>query len=318
MLEQIRKYVRLFRLKTTTIYLFPLVLAMSVGLEQVEGGVARPIPGAWKIVSSPLWLTVLFAYLAYFCGSFFASTLNCYVDAPADRVHDGLYKDQQIQLQPFVAGEMGRLETVLVFLLTGAGCVVFSLLVNLRFAIFMVGAVLVLGILYSHPWFRFKEKPLLDIITNMAGAVLILIAGMSVVSMDYPPALVMIFGSLLAATLYIPSVANDAPFDEAAGYRTSGVVFGQRRLIHAMVPMSTVLVPLGAWVVFTTRINWQYRLFDGIAAVAAVAATVMVLMLFHPPHIELNPLILLVPIGALLVFYFVLGLVSVATWSPVG
>lgn len=312
------KYVRLFRLKTTVIYLFPLVLALSVGLEQVENGAARPIPASLRPVASPLWLTVLFAYLAYLCGSFFASTLNCYVDVPADRVHDGLYKDQQIQRQPFVTGEMGRLETVLAFALTGGGCVVFSVLVNMRFAIFMVGAVLVLGILYSHPWFRFKEKPLLDIATNMAGAVLILIAGMSVVSIDYPPALVMILGALLAATLYIPSVANDAPFDEAAGYRTSGVVFGQRRLIHAMVPMSAILVPLGVWVVFSSSINWQYRLFDGVAAVAAVLATVLVFFLFHPPHIELNPLVMLVPIGALLLFYFLLGLVRVATWNPAG
>lgn len=312
------KYVRLFRPKTTVIYLFPLVLALSVGLEQVESGAARPISDSWKLVSPPLILTVLFAYLAYFCGSFFASTLNCYVDVPADRVHDGLYKDQQIQLQPFVTGEMGRLETVLAFTLTAAGCVVFSVLVNYRFAIFMVGSVLVLGILYSHPWFRFKEKPVLDILTNMTGAVLILIAGMSVVSSDYPPTLVMVFGALLAATLYIPSVANDEPFDRTAGYRTSAVVFGQRRLIKAMVPMTVVVVPLGVWVVLSTQINWQYRLFDGIAAVAAVVATVMALLLFHPPHIELNPLILLVPIGTLLVFFFVLGLVSVATWSPVG
>jgi 4-hydroxybenzoate polyprenyltransferase len=310
---QLSKYVRLFRLKTTTIYIFPLVLALSVGIEQVQRGIASPVPSSWKLVSLPMWAAVLFAYLAYFSGSFFASTLNCYIDVPADRVHDGLYKDQQIQLQPFVTGEMSRLETVLTFVLTGVGCVVFSLLVNLKFAVFMLGSVFVLGILYSHPWFRFKEKPVLDAVTNAFGAVLILIAGMSAVSSDYPPMLVMVFGALLAVTLYIPSVANDAPFDAAAGYRTSGVVFGQRRLIHAMIPLSAIIVPLGVWVVLSSSINWQYRLFDGIAALAAVLATIMALVLFHPPHIELNPLILLVPIGSLLVLYFVLGIVRLAT-----
>jgi len=307
------KYVRLFRLKTTLIYLFPLVLALSVGLEQIDQGVVRPIPASWVLVSLPAWAAVVFAYLAYLSGSFFASTLNCYVDVPADRVHDGMFKDQDIQLQPFVTGEMSRLETVLTFVITGLGCIVFSLLVNLRFAAFMIGAVLVLGILYSHPWFRFKEKPVLDAVTNAAGAVLVLIAGMSVSSSDFPPLAVMFFGGLLAITLYIPSVANDAPFDEAAGYRTSAVVFGQKRLIHAMIPLTAVIVPLGVWIVLQPSINWQYRLFDGIAALAAVVATVMALMLFHPPHIELNPLILLTPIGVLLAFYFVLGIVWLAT-----
>ena len=130
---------------------------------------------------------------------------------------------------------------------------------------------------------------------------------------SYAGMIIMVFGGLLAITLYIPSVANDAPFDEAAGYRTSAVVFGQKRLIHAMIPLTAVIVPLGVWIVLQPSINWQYRLFDGIAALAAVVATVMALMLFHPPHIELNPLILLTPIGVLLAFYFVLGIVWLAT-----
>jgi 4-hydroxybenzoate polyprenyltransferase len=75
------KYIRLFRLKSTLIYLFPFVLALSVGIQQVRQGAARPVPYSW--------VAVLFAYLAYFCGSFFSSTLNFYADVPADRVHDG-------------------------------------------------------------------------------------------------------------------------------------------------------------------------------------------------------------------------------------
>ena len=49
------KYVRLFRLKTTLIYLFPLVLALSVGLEQIDQGAVRPIPASWVLVSLPAW-----------------------------------------------------------------------------------------------------------------------------------------------------------------------------------------------------------------------------------------------------------------------
>jgi 4-hydroxybenzoate polyprenyltransferase len=298
------KYIRLFRLKSTLIYLFPFVLALSVGIQQVRQGAARPVPYSW--------VAVLFAYLAYFCGSFFSSTLNFYADVPADRVHDGLYKDQDISKQPFVSGEMSKLETVLVFAVTGIGCVVFSVLVNWRFAVFMVGAVLLLGVLYSHPWFRFKEKPVLDIVTNATGAVLILYAGMAIVSRDNPPFIPILFGWLFSAAMYMPSVANDVPFDKAAGYRTSGVVFGQKRLVLAMIPTVALMVPVGIWGVFSTSLNWEYRLFCLLGTGAAILATATVWLLFNPPHIELNPDFYLVPLAALLLLYFIVSIVKLA------
>jgi 4-hydroxybenzoate polyprenyltransferase len=298
------KYIRLFRLKSTLIYLFPFVLALSVGIQQVRQGAARPVPYSW--------VAVLFAYLAYFCGSFFSSTLNFYADVPADRVHDGLYKDQDISKQPFVSGEMSKLETVLVFAVTGIGCVVFSVLVNWRFAVFMVGAVLLLGVLYSHPWFRFKEKPVLDIVTNATGAVLILYAGMAIVSRDNPPFIPILFGWLFSAAMYMPSVANDVPFDKAAGYRTSGVVFGQKRLVLAMIPTVALMVPVGIWGVFSTSLNWEYRLFCLLGTGAAILATATVWLLFNPPHIELNPDFYLVPRAALLLLYFIVSIVKLA------
>lgn len=298
------KYIRLFRLKSTLIYLFPFVLALSVGLQQVQQGTARPVPYSW--------VTVLFAYLAYFSGSFFSSTLNFYADVPADRVHDGLYKDQDISKQPFVSGEMSKLETVLVFSITGVGCVVFSVLVNWRFAVFMLSAVLLLGMLYSHPWFRFKEKPVLDIVTNATGAVLILYAGMAIVSMDNPPFIPILFGWLFSAAMYMPSVANDEPFDKAAGYRTSGVVFGQKRLVYAMIPVVALMVPVGIWGALSTSLNWEYRLFCLLGTGAAILATATVWLLFNPPHIELNPDFYLVPLAALLLVYFVVSIVKLA------
>jgi 4-hydroxybenzoate polyprenyltransferase len=300
------KYIRLFRLKSTLIYLFPFVLALSVGIQQTNQGAARPA------VPPYTWYTVLFAYLAYFCGSFFSSTLNFYADVPADRVHDGLYKDQDISKQPFVTGEVSKTQGIMMMAVLAAGCVAFSLLVNWRFAVFMIGAVLLLGVLYSHPWFRFKEKPVLDIVTNATGAVLILVAGMAIVSSDYPPAIPMIFGWLFSAAMYMPSVANDVPFDEVAGYRTSGVVFGQRRLVLAMIPMMVLLVPVGIWGALSSSLNWQYRLFCLLGTGAAVLATLTVYILFNPPHIELNPDIYLVPLALLLGLYFVVSIVGMA------
>jgi len=131
------KYIRLFRLKSTLIYLFPFVLALSVGIQQTNDGIAHAVHYTW--------VTVLFAYLAYFMGSFFSSTLNFYADVPADALHDGFYKDQDISKQPFVTGDVSKAEGWVVMGITGAACVVFSFLVNLRFAAFMLGAVLLLG-----------------------------------------------------------------------------------------------------------------------------------------------------------------------------
>lgn len=296
------KYIRLFRLKSTLIYLFPFVLALSVGIQQTNDGIAKMV--------SYTWITVLFAYLAYFSGSFFSSTLNFYADVPADRVHDGLYKDQDISKQPFVSGEMKKWETVMVFSVTGVGCVVFSLLVNWRFAAFMLGAVLLLGVLYSHPWFRFKEKPVLDVVTNATGACLILYAGMAIVSSDKPPFIPVLFGFLFSAAMYLPSVANDVPFDEAAGYKTSGVVFGQKRLVQAMAVIVALMVPVGIWGTLSRALNWEYRLFCFLGTGAAIVAVATVWFLYNPPHIELNPDFYLVPLAGLLLFYFVVSIVE--------
>jgi 4-hydroxybenzoate polyprenyltransferase len=299
------KYVKLFRFKVMLIYLFPLVLALSAGLSMIEEGTATPVHYTW--------VSVLFAYIAFFCGSFFSSSFNFYVDVAADRVHDGLYKaDRDMSKQPFVTGEISRRETVLLFTISGVGCVVFSLLVNLRFAAFMVGSVLLLGVLYNHPWFSFKSKPVLDIVTNATGAVLILCAGMAIVSSDWPPIQPIVFGWLFAADLYMPSVANDAPFDEAAGYRTSGVVFGQRNLILAMIPTTVLCAAAGIWAVLSPSLNWQYRLFNGLGIFAAIGFMVMMFVLYRPPHIELNTNLMIYPLAALLLFYFVLGIYELA------
>lgn len=298
------KYLRLFRLKSTLIYLFPFALALSVGIDQVNEGISSP--------AHHTWLTVLFAYLAYFAGSFFSSTLNFYADVPSDKVHDGMYKDQDISKQPFVTGEMSRAETILVFALTGVACVVFSLLVNWRFAAFMIGSVLLLGILYSHPWFRFKEKPVLDIVTNATGAVLILCAGMAAVSTDYPPVIPIVFGWLFSAAMYIPSVVNDVPFDQVAGYRTSGVVFGQKRLLMAMIPLVALIVPVGVWGALSPSLHWEYRLFCALGTPAALLALGTVFLLYNPPHIELNPDFYLVPLACLLALYFTMSIVGLA------
>jgi len=289
----LRKYYILLRPKSVFIYIFPLTL-----------GFAAAADGGGRISG---W-DVAFMYLGFLCGSMFSSSLNFYADAPADRLHNDMYKDQPISIQPFATGEMSQLETVLLFLLTGVGCVVFSLLVNYAFAVYMLGSVFLLGILYSHPWFRFKAKPVLDIVTNATGACIILVAGWKAVHITtWPPVWPLVFGFLFSATLYMPSVANDVPFDEPVGYRTSGVVFGAERLLAAMIPLCVIMVPVAA-VNFIIDQSWTFKLFIAMALPFAVLFTTGMHILYRPPHIRFNTALLVYPLAGLLLFYFIYGI----------
>ncbi len=294
------KYAKLFRIRTTVIYLFPVVLGFAVATD--GGGNVQ----GYKIA---------LAYLAFFCGSFFASTLNFYADVESDRLHIDMYKgDSHMSDQPFVAGEMGKLETVLIFLLSGLGCIGFSLAVNWQFAVFMVGGIMIIiGILYSHPWFRFKNKPVLDIVTNAAGACILLVAGWKVVQPDTWPLLWSLsFGFVFSATLYMPSVANDVPFDEAAGFHTSGVVFGAKHLIDAMIPMCVLLVPITVVNLVISQ-TWLFKLFFILGLPGAIAFTIWMHLVWRPPYIRFNAGLMVYPITAMLLFYFVYGVSAAIT-----
>ncbi len=272
------------------IYIFPVVLGMAVAVQRT---------------GSISWQKILFAYLSFFAGSFFSSTLNFYADVEADRLHNDLYKDQAISIQPFVTGDMGKVETWLVFTITALACLGFGLLAGYGFAIYMVASVFILGILYSHPWFRFKEKPVLDIVTNAVGAVVLLIAGYKLVSPGtWPEVMPLLFGFIFSSTLYIPSVANDVPFDEAVGFRTSGVVFGAKRLLNAMIPLCGILTVV-AVINFILPIGWPFKLFFALGLPGAIIFTVGMHLLFVPPHIRFNTGLLVYPIIGLFIFYFV-------------
>ncbi len=288
------KYIKLFRIKTTIIYLFPVILGFAAAAD--GGGRIAP----YKIA---------LVYLAFFCGSFFSSSLNFYEDVESDRLHNDMYKgDSHMSDQPFVTGEMGKTETVLLFALTALGCIGFSLLVNMQFAIFMIGGIfIVIGILYSFHWFRFKNRPVLDILTNATGACLLLVAGWKAVQPStWPPWGPIAFGFLFSATLYMPSMANDVPFDEAAGFRTSGVVFGIKRILDAMIPMCVLLVPVGIINFFLPE-SWLFMLFIALALPGALVFTLGMHILYRPPQIRFNAGQLVYPLAGLVLFYFVYG-----------
>ncbi len=294
----VRKYVKLFRPRTAVIFAFPFVLGFAASA--AGGGHAEGYE-------------IALAYLALASGILFFSSLNFYVDVESDRLHNDMYKgDSHMSDQPFVTGEMGRVETALLFILSALACAVFSLLVDWRLACFLFASnVLILGILYSHPWFRFKNRPVLDIVTNASGACTGLIAGWKLLQPGtWPPAWPLVFGFLFSAALYMPSVANDVPFDAAAGFRTSGVVFGAKRLLDAMIPVCVLLVPL-AVINFIVPQSWVFKLFIALALPGAMVFTAAMHILYQPPHIRFNAAQLVYPLLALLLFYFIYGMHAV-------
>lgn len=294
----IRKYVRLFRPRTAVIFAFPFVLGFAASAE--GGGYAE----GYKIA---------LAYVAVAAGILFFSSLNFYVDVESDRLHNNMYKgDSHMSDQPFVTGEMGRVETVLLFVLSILVCALFSFFVDWRMASFLFGSyVIILGVIYSHPWFRFKNRPVLDVVTNASGACAALVAGWKLLQPGtWPPAWPLVFGFFFSAALYMPSVANDVPFDAAAGFRTSGVVFGAKRLLDAMIPVCVLLVPL-AVINFIVPQSWLFKLFIALALPGAFAFTATMHILYRPPHIRFNAALLVYPLLALLLFYFIYGMHAV-------
>lgn len=292
-----RKYWKLLRIKMSLAFFFPMALGFAV---------AAKYGGHIDSCDVPL------AFAAFFCASFFASTLNFYADVESDRRFEGRFKDMDLKEQPFVTGEMGRTGTVLAFALSGAGCVALSLLVSVRCAIYIVGFALVVGVLYSHPWFRLKARPVTDMLCNVMGMGLSLMAGLSLGGGYRPPVAFLAWGALFIVVVYIPTVANDVPFDEAAGYRTSGVYFGARRLLWSMVPLTAAMVPLAVVVAIDPDAPWLFRVAAAAGMPLAIAGMSVVLYLWRPPRIELNPDLVLFPMYLVILFFIVYGFAVMA------
>lgn len=299
MRRYVSKYLGLLRPKILVLFIFPLTLGFAASVDYVNG-----LEG-WRIAC---------AYLSFVCGSFFGSTLNFFSDVEADKLHTDLYKDLPLSEQPFATGEMGKVETPLVFAVSAMGCIGFGLLTGFWFAVFMVSATMLLGVLYSHPWFQWKAKPVLDVLCNSAGPAVILIAGWNISRPAdiWPPLLPALFGALLAMNIYLPTVGNDIPFDEAAGYRTSGVVFGAKRLVDAMIPVCVIMAVV-AVLILVGDYQWQFKLFAAGGLPAMIAYTVTIRVLFKPPQAEFNPGLLVYPVTALTLFYFVYALSTALT-----
>lgn len=294
-----RKFWVLLRIKISLAFFFPLAFGFAVAADAAarSGEVAVPL---WK---APV------GFASFFLASFFASTLNFYADAESDRNFTGRFKDMDLKQQPFARGEMTAGETVAAFAVSGAGCVALSLVVGLRFSAFITGFALVVGVLYSHRWFRLKARPVTDILCNVVGMGLSLMAGLELAGGQAPPWMFAVWGALFITVMYIPTVVNDVPFDEAAGYRTSGVVFGAARLLYSMVPLALAMVPFAVLLALDGSVAWPYRVVPPLGSFLTLAGTAVIVRLWRPPRIDLNPDVVLIPMDLVIAVMLVFGFI---------
>ncbi len=294
----VKYFVKLWRPRMMAIFALPFTWGFAAGADMAHLPIA--------------WYKILFAFLSFSLGSLFASSYNFYIDVETDRLHDDLYKDQAMTQQPFVTGSMGKWETRILFTFTIAACLGFAALVNWRFLIAgPLVEIFVLGIMYNHPWFHFKAKPLVDIFTIGLAASLDMLAGWLIVAPRWPAFEPLVWGFVFAMTLYFPTVTNDVVFDKQAGYRTSAIVFGPKRLMNAMFPSLLLLVAV-AIANFIVPVGWVWQLLVAFGTLFAMAYTAIIHWRWDETvvHTRFNPWILVGPVIAGIVFFFVLGIVQ--------
>ncbi len=294
----VKYLVKLWRPRMMAIFGLPFTWGFAAGADLVHIHLA--------------WYKILFAYLSFSLGSLFASSYNFYVDVETDRVHDDLYKDQAMSQQPFVTGSMGKWETRILFAFTFLACLGFGALVNWRFLIAVSFVqIFVLGIMYNHPWLHFKAKPLVDIFTIALAASLEMLAGWLIVAPRWPAFEPLVWGFVFAMTLYLPTVTNDEVFDRQAGYRTSAIVFGAKRLMNAMFPSLLLMVAV-AIPCFIVPVGWVWQLLVGFGSLFAMFYTAVIHYRWDASvtHTRFNPWILVGPVIAGTAFFFVLAIVQ--------
>lgn len=274
------KYIKLLRLKIALAFFFPFVLGLSVASVS-DPGVSIP-----KAVA---------AVISFFCASFFSSTLNFYSDVEADRIFTGVFKDMDLKSQPFVTGEMNKRETAIALAVSMFSSLGLSLYAGLRVLIYMAGFMLVVGVLYSHPKIKLKGRPLADILCNVLGMGFSLFAGLSIGKANAPSIAYLFWGALFIAIVYIPTVVNDVPFDKAAGFKTSGVVFGAERLLVSMIPLTLLMSVLAVVVFLDKSLVWQFRVTCLALTPLTVIGVIVIFFSWTPPRINLNPDIVLIP-----------------------
>jgi len=231
------------------------------------------IPFAVGAYAETSWTRASIGFISLLLLASFSFALNFYSDRDTDRFHDGRKKDIKLSHQPMVTGEVTERECKIFCLLTLLTAILLGFMVGILFALLVILACLVGGILYSHPKIRLKAKPLGDILCISLLGLLVTSAGYLLGYGALPTPLMMLFWFLVTATGYTASVMNDYEFDIKAGLRTSAVFFGKGGLLKLMV-VGCILSLVVTFFIF--RDSYSYPIGTMYFAVIATAILIAV------------------------------------------
>jgi 4-hydroxybenzoate polyprenyltransferase len=202
----------------------------------------------------------------------FSFILNSIADKDVDGLHDGRSKDMNLAYQPIVTGEISNKIALYLSIIFLSLSILFAWMINPLFFILIL-IVDAVGYIYSIPPFRFKAKPVGDILCNTTAGGVIFIAGLSIGGTNMNP-LLMIGAFVMASIFYIPTVVTDYEFDKKAGLKTSAVYFSPKKMLLAMYPLTFILGIL-TLVIFITS-NLELKILVLIIILYAIPSTIVV------------------------------------------
>jgi 1,4-dihydroxy-2-naphthoate octaprenyltransferase len=107
---------------------------------------------------------------------------------------------------------------------------------------------LVMGYAYSGPPFKFKDKPVCDILSNALGYGIVNFAVGWTISADLSLTILPHAGlyALAVGAVFLNTTVPDIPGDRSAGKRTTGVLMGKRNtlVLSALLFISTLILSL--------------------------------------------------------------------------
>jgi 4-hydroxybenzoate polyprenyltransferase len=169
-------------------------------------------------------LTFILAILSFLAAGSFTLAINFYSDKEVDKLHDGKKKDIDLRAQPFVTGELSKREGM-IFLLILFFLSLIGFMVNFRYGVMLL-IILILGIIYSINPFRFKGKPILDIIVNVGGVVISFFLGMNLQDLVLPHVSLVLWVIFNSANSYLLLAISDFKFDKKMSIMTTAVYLG--------------------------------------------------------------------------------------------
>lgn len=283
------RYIRLLRPIAWICFLLPFSMGFGLGIN----------------ITIDLYQIIL-AFLAFFCWMGFSFIINAIGDIDVDKFHNGRSKDMNLANQPLVTKEITKKEALFISVIFFIFSLIFSWFVNLYFFI-LIFIVDIIGYIYSMEPFRFKTKPITDILCNAFAAVFIFIAGLSIGgdNMD----IMMILGIFIMIVIfYIPTVVTDYEFDKKAGLKTSAIFFGPKKILRAMYPLTVILAITMLIVILTSKI--ELKLLAIILIIYSLVFTLVSNKRLKNNRLYLHENWILVPFAIISIAFCIYGIIK--------